>query len=287
MRAHLHRSPEFWLPGNSPPLKPIIDWQQPLAQGLIFDLPLNGSLRELVRGDRVTLLAGGSNEMSYRGPTLRANGIAGAGTIPLNLSTVKAMTVSFWFNSPTSANGDSLAFEHGITVGGGNPGFYYDPDESTGVSAFNFRTNLGNVIYSMTRPAVGWHHYAVDVDVTLTNTACSFLSLDGAPSATYAYSVGTTNAAAFFPDATLYLAHRDGGVGSPALFKDCNLEAFKIWNRALTRAEKFTVYSDRAAVYQQPRRRIFSGRLTTSAGGVSKRARGGLSGGFQEMGVLG
>lgn len=287
MRAHVHRSPEFWLPGNSPPQRPLIDWQSPLAQGLIFDLPLNGSLRELVRGNSVTLLAGGSSESSYRGATLRANGIAGAGSIPLDLSTVKQITLAFWFYSPSYANDDALGFEHSVNAFA-NPGIYFDPNESTGTTQFNFRTTLSaGAVYGMTRASVGWHHWAVDFDTTIVETACSHLSLDGAPSATYGFNNGLTNAAAFFPDTTLYLAHRDGGVGSPALFKDCNIEAFKIWNRVLTPAEKFTVYSERSAVYQQPRRRIYSGRLTTSAGGVSKRARGGLSGGFQEMGVLG
>ena len=155
-----------------------------------------------------------------------------SGTIPLSLSSQKAITVEFWLKWDTYANNDALAMEFTPNYNSYSGGFIVDPNATqfggtfaVGVGLSSSRTDV-----YFARPSVGvWHHYALVLDPTRPPSSQITPYVDGSPVSFQQLHQGS---GATFGNSTLYLMSR----GGHSLFGSGSLDDLAIYSGDLTAA---------------------------------------------------
>ena len=141
------------------------------------------------------------------------NGSTDFGTVPLDLSATKQLTVEFWLKWNGYANNDALAMEFTPNYNQNSGGFLVDPNCSQfgGTFCVGFGEAVAgtqNYVYFQ-RPSAGvWHHYVFVLDPSQPPSSEVTPYVDGVP-ASFQVGNGSSGAGAF-AKATLYLMSRAG-----------------------------------------------------------------------------
>ena len=247
-----------------------LDKRNPLASTITHCLPLNGSVREIVNGGKLSLASTGAFDVSQIGRSLRGSGAACA-SIPINLSGYTKLTVSFLMYWDAFANDDKLAMEYGSNFAT-NSGFLIDPNSSSG----GFEAGVASPgffnSWKCTRPsAAAWHHYYITLNRTTGTAQSSTIAIDGVIQAMTAnISVDVTDN---FGNNSLYLFSRNNaslfGLGRMA-----NLIIRGGYVGTVSEAKQ--EFENPWQIFKRPDSRIF---VPVSAGGgsVNANASGALS----------
>ena len=131
----------------------------------------------------------------------RFNGTSSFASAPVNLSTLRTITVEFWLRWNAFDTSDDLAMELTPNSGTNAGGFLVDPDESaSGLGKFGLSmrqgpdwTGYNNAFFD--RPAAGfWHHYAIVLDRSAAAAGEISVYVDGVLQTTFkTSSVDTTD----------------------------------------------------------------------------------------------
>lgn len=184
-----------------------LDKSNPLASTITHCLPLNGSVREIVNGGKLSLASTGAFDVSQIGRSLQGSGAACA-SIPINLSGYTKLTVSFLMYWDAFANDDKLAMEYGSNFAT-NSGFLIDPNSSSG----SFEAGVASPglfnSWKCTRPsAAAWHHYYITLNRTTGTAQSSTIAIDGVIQA-MTVNNSSSNVTDNFGNNSLYLFSRN------------------------------------------------------------------------------
>ena len=204
---------EILLPWNSQPQEAVeLDSSNYLAKSLTYFLPLNGSNKESITGNNVTVAATGYFGVDQFGLSLRGNVTQACASMPLKLASHGLISVSFWMFWPSYANDDDIALEYGNTFASAS-GFIVDPNSGWPASG-NIQTGVGKPTAAncvqFARPSAGaWHHYAFVFNRYTNTSASTTVYVDGELASVSAagplQAIGTN-----FADTTLHIFSRGG-----------------------------------------------------------------------------
>ena len=172
--------------------------------------------------------------------SLGFNGTSDFGTIPMNLSSTRQLTVEFWMKWEKYANNDSLAMELTPNFNENPGGFLVDPNapEFGGTFGVGIGEGAGRNSVFFTRPSAGvWHHYAFTINPAAASGSEIFPYVDGQPVSFQVDSAGSGEGD--FANANLYLFSRDGS----SLFGTGQLDDIALYNRDLTAGTIFQHYN--------------------------------------------
>jgi PKD repeat protein len=158
------------------------------------------------------------------------NGTSDNGSIPMDLSGSKAVTVEFWMKWNAYSNNDALAMEFTPNFNDQSGGFLVDPNSTFGQFAVSVGQGSSRNIATFARPSAGtWHYYAFVLDTTQPGSTTITPYVDGQP-VSYTNQGYSGTGAGNFANSTLYLMSRDGN----ALFGNGTLGQLAIYNGALS-----------------------------------------------------
>jgi PKD repeat protein len=158
------------------------------------------------------------------------NGTIDSGSIPLDLSGNKTITLEFWLKWNGYSNNDALAMEFTPNFNNQPGGFLVDPNSSFGQFAVALGSGGSRNIALFQRPSAGaWHHYAVVLDTTQAGTTTITPYVDGLP-VSYTNGGYANTGAGNFANSTLYLMSRGGS----SLFGNGTLGQVAVYSGALT-----------------------------------------------------
>ena len=158
------------------------------------------------------------------------NGTSDNGSIPMDLSGSKTLTVEFWMKWNSYSNDDALAMEFTPNFNNQSGGFLVDPNSSFGQFAVAIGDGGSRSIALFQRPSAGvWHYYAFVLDTTQAGATTITPYVDGQPVSYTNGGYGGTGAGNF-ANSTLYLMSRDGN----SLFGNGTLDQLAIYNGALS-----------------------------------------------------
>ncbi len=172
--------------------------------------------------------------------SLGFNGTSDFGTIPMNLSSTRQLTVEFWMKWEKYANNDSLAMELTPNFNENPGGFLVDPNapEFGGTFGVGIGEGAGRNSVFFTRPSAGvWHHYAFTINPAAASGSEILPYVDGQPVGFQVDSTGSGEGD--FANANLYLFSRDGN----SLFGTGQLDDLALYNRDLTAGTIFQHYN--------------------------------------------
>lgn len=160
------------------------------------------------------------------------NGTSSSGSIPLNLSANKTLSVEFWLYNDAWADNDELAMEFTANFNSNPDGFILDINSSATAEVSVSMRDEGeyNHVQYKRPTAAAWHHYVVIFDKTKSASEQIAAYVDGA-SVTLAPEQLTLLSQAF-ANSTLYLMSRAGS----ALFLKGKLGQLAIYEVALSSA---------------------------------------------------
>lgn len=214
-----------------PPPGSLVDRAHPHARGLVaawaFTGRCGGYALDLLSGRKLTLAgyAAGTDPFADTpaGRCPSFNGTSDYGSVPLNLSGTRTITLGFGLTWTTFANNDALAMEFTANTNTAAGAFYIDPNDSqTGSIACTLGASTTLCTNGFPRPAAGVpHRYDWALDRTATTVAGQIAGyLDGVPQPMTGYASQSTPVSDAFADDTLYLMSRAGsslfGAGSLA-----------------------------------------------------------------------
>lgn len=244
-------SKQSWRRQPQGPLR--IDWNNPLGRTITHCLPLNGDNRDIVTGNKLTLV-NGTIKPTAKGNSLRGSG-SNCASIPLNLSAYTKLSISFWLYWDAFANDDDFLMELTTNSNTFNGAFSIDPNASNGF--FQIYTRITSTANgkagAITRPsAASWHHHVWTIDRTAPVSAGITAFVDGiAQSVSYA-AANQAGDSTKFASSTLYLFSRAG----TSLFGNGNLQNLVFrGGHLMSAAEAAEEYRNAYQIYT-PQKRI-------------------------------
>lgn len=178
-----------------------------LLSGAALFMPFNGHTQDLISGKLATLGAGASTSVDLMGRALYGSGSAAVASIPVNLSSVGIVSVSFWLYWPAYANDYDMALEY-TADGGANAGFYISPNAASGNWQFAASSTAGGPYTDMARYSAGLHHYAININRNKDANAGAFEAFVDGESASLFAASGSARAGNF-DNSTLYILSRN------------------------------------------------------------------------------
>ncbi|MEO8715244.1 MAG: PKD domain-containing protein, partial [Acetobacteraceae bacterium] len=164
---------------------------------------------------------------------LSFNGTSDSGSIPIDLSGSKTLTVEFWLKWNAYTNNDALAMEYTPNFNNQPGGFLVDPNSSFGQFAVSLGYSGSRNIATFPRPSAGaWHYYAFVLDTTQPGASTITPYVDG-QAVSYTNQGYSGTGAGNFAKSTLYLMSRGGS----SLFGAGTLGQLALYNGALSASQ--------------------------------------------------
>lgn len=244
-----------------------INRANPLGATITHCIPCSLNPREIVGKKFVVPASGFDRSLDLRGYSIKSAGSAACASVPLNLSGVTKLSLSFWLWWDTYAANDNFAMEHTASASS-NAGFWVDPNDSTTGNKFSFRisaADLSRNVRTIARPsAAAWHHYVVLFDYAgYADPALSIpaIYVDGVLQSQTAVSNNLTAGGSFTND-TLYLFSRNNS----SLFGAGRLQNIVFRAGYLMSAQEvLNEYQNPWQIFQSNQLRIFFGGAASPA----------------------
>ncbi|MBV9073275.1 MAG: Ig-like domain-containing protein [Acidobacteria bacterium] len=158
----------------------------------------------------------------------------------IDMSTTKAVTVTFWLTHTYSTAGGHTLFENSANFNNSTTGFGFFPDDSScsGILV-GLQGDNGYSVNCYAQPSsTTWHHFAVIFDKSQTGSAETAVYVDGVIQAPKRNYLTTTNSNNFGNNAT-YVFSR----GGTQEFTAGTIDDLRIYNRVLSSSDVQSIYS--------------------------------------------
>ena len=242
--------------------------------------PANSTTLASVVGGSTAQLSGGATPGQPGGLTADSttstsfDGVSGAASAGIDLSSDSRITVEFWMKWTQWANNDALALEFTNNFNNNPGGFLVDPNAGEQGGEFGVGIGNGNSRNNVyfPRPTAGaWHYYAFVIDTTAPGATEITPYVDG-KAVTYTKTASGTGAGNFASD-SLYWFSRGGS----SLFGAGGMQDLAIYNGLLSPASVFNHYQVGTNTLPNGPTASFTPSVGTVAAGGSITFNGGAS----------
>ena len=232
------------------PQVPRIEWDDPITNGLVFDMPMTeggGSPGEFVGGGRGVVTAATWTKdfmgpaMNFSGSSQYVNGTVVGKQVGVDKLTAEVMVK---FNSLASAQS---FFNKGVLTNGPFWGIRTDPGTNSICFEESWGNNPGWGSTNGSLVAVGvWTHIIITFDGLSDNTKTPQFYIDNVPKNSYAFAVAPTGSQG--SDDGVY------GVGGDVGSSGFNgvIAVARYWNRVLGPAERRALFENPWRIYESP-----------------------------------